>query len=401
MWGVNLVLSASLITQFLGLGPASPAAPAHPAAPTLYHQRVCAVPSATASAQCNINVRTDAKNTPQATTLPAGFGPTQLHAAYNLPATASGAQTIAVVAAYDDPQVASDLNTYDQTYGLPVFPACSSTVTTACFQKVDQQGGTNYPFANSGWALEMSLDTQTAHQTCQNCKLILVEASSNSYADLMTAVDTAVRMGANEVSNSWDSAEFRGETTYDSHFNHPGVAFTFSAGDGGYGTGYPASSPYVTAVGGTSLKLNSSGVWASETAWTGTGSGCSALESKPTWQKDTLCVRRTMNDIAADADPNTGAAVYDSVPYQRRAGWFVVGGTSLGAPLVAAVYALGGGIPASAVGASGLYAQKTTTNLHDITTGSDGFCRGSLLCTAGTGYDGPTGLGTPIGLTDF
>src|SRR5207244_3468710 len=140
-----------------------------------------------------------------------------------------------IVDAYDDPQAASDLATYSSTYGLP---QCG----TGCFRKVDQYGGTNYPRANQGWALEISLDVQVAHTICQNCKILLVEARSNSFANLMAAVDRAFAMGANVISNSYGGGEFSGETSYDYHFDHPGVAITVSSGDGGYGTEYPAAS---------------------------------------------------------------------------------------------------------------------------------------------------------------
>jgi len=207
-------------------------------------------------------------------------------------------------------------------------------------------------------------------------------------------------MHADVISNSYGSGEFSGETSYDSHFNHPGIAITFSSGDNGYGVEYPASSKYVTAVGGTTLNLNSNSTYNSETVWSGTGSGCSAFELKPTWQKDNLCSKRTVADVSADADPNTGAAVYDSVKFQGQSGWFKVGGTSLSSPLVAAVYALAG-VPSGSSANSLPYSSGNSTNLHDIVSGSNGSCRGTYLCTGVSGYDGPTGLGTPNGLAAF
>ena len=199
------------------------------------------------------------------------------------------------------------------------------------------------------------------------------------------------------VSNSWGSNEFMGETSFDQYFNHPGVVITVSAGDSGYGAEYPAASQYVTAVGGTTLSLGAGNTYGSESVWSGTGSGCSAYETKPSWQKDTGCSRRTVGDVAADADPNTGAAVYDSVPDQGQSGWFQVGGTSLSAPLVAAVYALTGTAASANYGAT---PYSASSGLHDVTSGSNGGC-GTYLCNAGAGYDGPTGLGTPNGLTAF
>jgi subtilase family serine protease len=205
------------------------------------------------------------------------------------------------------------------------------------------------------------------------------------------------------VSNSWGGGEFSGETTFDTHFSTANKPITFSSGDSGYGVEYPAASQYVTAVGGTTLRVNADNSYKSEAVWTGAGSGCSALEPKPTWQKDAGCIRRTVADISADADPNTGAAVYDSVPYQGASGWFQVGGTSLASPLIAAVYALAGN--AAGIGdAQYVYGHATygaSGTLHDVTSGSNGSCGGSYLCTGKTGYDGPTGRGTPRGTGGF
>jgi hypothetical protein len=182
------------------------------------------------------------------------------------------------------------------------------------------------------------------------------------------------------------------------HFNHIGVPITFSSGDGGYGVEYPAASQYVTAVGGTTLNLNSNNSYKSESVWSGAGSGCSAYEPKPSWQKDSGCIRRTVADVAADADPNTGAAVYDTVRDQGRSGWFQVGGTSLASPLAAAVYALAGNASSTS---DGSYPYAHTSALHDVTSGSNGSCGGSYLCTGVVGYDGPTGNGTPNGTAAF
>lgn len=362
---------------------------------------VCPGRASEGSARCHARVVTDSQGKPGTTLLPSGYGPTQFRTAYNLPGTVSTPTTIAIVDAYDHPNILSDLNTYSQTFGIPTLTSCavsSGTPSTPCFQKVNQNGGTFYPKANSGWALEIALDVEAAHAACQNCNILLVEANSSSYSDLMTAVDRARLMGATVISNSYGSNEFSGETSYDSHFNYPGHAFVFSAGDSGYGAEYPAASRYVTAVGGTTLNLTKNGSYLSETVWSGTGSGCSQFESKPAWQHDSGCANRTVADVSADADPNTGAAVYDSVRYSGVRGWFQVGGTSLSAPLIAATYAMGG-VPNSSLGSSSLYS-SLASNFHDITVGSNGSCA-TYLCTAMTGYDGPTGLGTPIGVTGF
>jgi subtilase family serine protease len=343
---------------------------------------------------------TTSRGTPRASTGPAGYGPTQFHTAYGLPTTSTATQTIAIVDAYDDPSIASDLNTYDTTYSLP-----SCTTSNGCFKKVNQTGGTSYPGSNSGWDLEIALDVETAHEICQNCKILLVEASSASLSDLNTAENTAARLGATEISNSWGGNEYSGETT-DSTFNHPNIAILVSSGDNGYGQfGYPAASPYVVAVGGTTLRLGANNTYGSESAWSGAGSGCSAYEGAQSWQlgvpnwTSTGCgSNRGVADVAADADPNTGAAVYDSVRYQGQKGWFQVGGTSLSSPLVAAVYALAGNAGSVSYAASLPYGH--TSSLHDVTSGSSGSC-GTIMCTATSGYDGPTGLGTPNGLGAF
>ena len=373
--------------------------------PTVPHeksQRVCSQGDAD-GAGCHARLITDDAGKPQANLAPAGYGPVEFHNAYSSATTSPGNKIIAIVDAYDHPYILSDLNTYSKTFGIPTLPACSGKIVSSsipCFQKLDQRGGTRYPKQNAGWALEIALDVEAAHAMCQNCRILLVEASSNAYSDLMAAVDTAVKSGASVVSNSYGSVEFSGQTAYDSHFNRPGVAFTFSSGDSGYGAQYPASSRYVTAVGGTTLLMNSDKTYNSETAWSGSGSGCSAYETKPVWQKDTGCSMRTMADVSADADPNTGAAVYDSVMYGGMRGWFMVGGTSLASPLIAGVYALAGGVPAGTYGNSLPYASNVSGSLTDVISGSNGLCD-NYLCQAGIGYDGPTGLGTPDGLGAF
>ncbi len=343
---------------------------------------------------CHAEVVTDKQGNPQASSTPAGYGPAQFQTAYGLSSAAAAPtnQTIAIVDAYDDPTAESDLATYSSTFGLP-----PCTTADGCFRKVNQTGGTNYPRADRGWALEISLDVQIAHALCPNCRILLVEAKTNSFSNLLAAEDYATGH-ANVVSNSWGGSEFSGETSYDSHFNRPGVPITVSSGDNGYGVEYPASSRYVTAVGGTTLRLNPDNTRASESAWSGAGSGCSAYETKPSWQTDTGCGRRTVADVSADADPNTGAAVYDSYGYQGSKGWFQVGGTSLAAPLIAATYALAGNGSSTTFGS---YPYSHTSSLYDVTTGNNGSCGGSYLCTARSGYDGPTGLGTPNGTGAF
>lgn len=364
------------------------------------HRPVCAAPQP-GTVSCFSRVVTNTRGTPLVTnTTPVGYGPAQFHGAYNVPATATVPITIGIVDAYDHPNIKSDLDIYNQNFGLPFFPSCSNSVTTACFKKVNQKGGTNnFPAVNNDWALEIALDVETAHQMCQNCTILLVEATTNAWSDLLIAEDKAVALGAKAISNSFGSVEFPSEVTFDTHFNHPGVAFAVSSGDSGFGTAYPASSPFVTAVGGTTLNLDSSNNWVSETAWSKGGSGCSIYEPKPAFQTDTGCANRTIADVSAAADPATGAAVYDSITFRNQTGWFQIGGTSLAAPLVSALYAFGG-VPAGVQENTLPYAAGASASLHDITTGSNGTC-GTYLCNAGVGYDGPTGLGSPFGAGAF
>jgi subtilase family serine protease len=359
------------------------------------HKPVCPGPAVYGAARCHSHVTTDRNGNPHATSGPSGYGPTQFQSAYSLPSSTAGSgQTIGIVDAYDDPNIESDLGVYSKTFNLP-----PCTTANGCFKKVNQTGGTSYPAKNSGWALEISLDVQVAHAICPNCKILLVEASSNSFANLLAAEDYA-KTHSDVVSNSWGGSEFSSEITsaYDGHFNAPGIPVTFSSGDSGYGVSYPAASQYVTAVGGTTLTLNANNSRNSEIVWSGAGSGCSAYEPKPTWQTDPGCIRRTVADVAADADPNTGAAIYDTVRYLGRSGWFKVGGTSLASPIIAGVYALAGNGTSTV---DGSYPYSHLLELFDVTSGSNGSCGGSYLCTAAQGYDGPTGNGTPNGTTAF
>lgn len=366
------------------------------------HAAVCARGNDSAIPQCNAHVIIDSSGSPKASLLPQGYGPRQFTGAYNVSGTTATNQIIAIVDAYDNPNALADLNYYSATFGIPGLSNCpvsSGTVSHPCFQKVNQNGGSSYPSVNAGWALESSLDVQAAHALCQNCNILLVEANSNSYANLMAAVDRARIMGAHIISNSYGSGEFSGQIAYDSHFNYPGIAFTFSSGDSGYGAQYPASSPYVTAVGGTTLNV-SANTYVSESAWSGSGSGCSAYEGKPAFQTDSGCLNRMVADVSADADPNTGAAVYDSTRYNGRRGWFKVGGTSLSAPLIAGIYALSGNYAGSANSLPYALANYTS-NMHDISTGSNGSCSVPYFCSGISGYDGPTGLGSPNGASAF
>jgi len=322
---------------------------------------------------------------------PSGYGPADLLSAYNLPINGGAGMTVAIIDAYDNPNAESDLAVYRAQYGLP---AC--TTANGCFKKVDEHGGTKYPRADRGWAGEIALDLDMVSAIAPNAKIILVEASRATMGDLGTAVNTAVSLGAKFVSNSYGGGESSSDLSFDeSYFNHPGVAITVSSGDSGYGAQYPAASRYVTAVGGTTLKKASTSRGWTETVWSGAGSGCSKYDTKPTWQKDAGCSNRTIADVSAVADPNTGVAVYQT--YGGN-GWVVYGGTSVSAPIIAAVYA-DAGTPGTSYPAADPYAH--TSALFDVTSGSNGSCTPTYLCTAGTGYDGPTGLGSPNGTAAF
>ncbi|MFD9287584.1 carboxypeptidase regulatory-like domain-containing protein [Streptomyces sp. NPDC060030] len=333
---------------------------------------------------------------------PEGFGPLALRGAYGLPADGGKGRTIAVVDAQDNPRAEADLAVYRAQYGLP-----PCTTANGCFTKVDQRGGTDYPEADPGWAAEISLDLDMVSAVAPEAKILLVEADSPTVGDLGAAVDQAVALGAKYVSNSYGTnyaffPEDPDESTADVHYNHPGVTIVASSGDWGHGVSYPAASPYVTAVGGTSLSRDTGTArgW-TESVWhhdgTGTGSGCSLYEPKPVFQKDSGCEGRTVADVSAVADPDTGVAVYDSFAAE---GWGVAGGTSASAPIIAAVYANAGEPVAGTYPNSYPYAADAGA-LHDVTTGSNGRCVPAYLCTAGKGFDGPTGLGTPDGLSAF
>ena len=337
-----------------------------------------------------------------ATTAPTGLSPAQTRHAYgfDLVANQGAGQIIGIVDAYDDPYIESDLGVFDTQFGLP---ACTSS--NGCFQKIYAFG--SKPKTNSGWSLEISLDVEWAHAIAPQAKIILVEAASNSTANLMAAIDVAVQHGASVVSNSWGGGESSTETGSDSHFSVNGVTFTASSGDSGNGVEYPAASPGVLAVGGTTLSIDSNGNYVSETAWSGSGGGQSAYEAEPLFQANYPIPndpngKRGVPDVAYDANPNSGFSVYDTVRYNGQSGWFQVGGTSAGAPQWAALIAIVNSMRVAA-GKATLNGTDTavysvakasySTNYHDITSGTNGTC--GTLCTATTGYDYVTGLGSP------
>lgn len=389
------------------------------------------------------------------------------------PASEPERQTIALVDAYNDPEAERDLRIYDEEFKLP---ECS--VANGCFEQVNEHGASapsSLPFPETepeleaaealckgkkaqqkalcktveeaqGWSLEIATDIEIAHGICQNCRIRLVEAGSPEYPELQTAENAAVALHATEISNSWGGPET--EATGED-FNHPGIVITAAAGDDGYlnweqyatrnesgspyfeGADYPASSPNVVAVGGTSLTLDSNGAWAGETVWNkegeAGGGGCSEQPAQP-WQREDSekagCAvgKRAVADVSADADPTTGAAIYDSVPYPHETeplDWVPVGGTSLASPIIASMFALAGGAHNVSYPAQTLYSHLGSPLLHDVTVGGNGACDqdysscsgslsspldcgpGTWICNATTGYDGPTGVGTPNGIGAF
>ncbi|HLX50922.1 MAG TPA: S53 family peptidase [Streptosporangiaceae bacterium] len=356
-------------------------------------------------ARCFALIRTAGDGRAAVTASPTqGYGPADLQAAYNLPATGGDGQVIAIVDAYDDPGAEADLATYRTSYGLP-----SCTTANGCFSKVNQDGVQgSYPPADEGWAVEISLDLDMVSAACPRCHILLVEANSAAVSDLAAAEDTAAGLGANVVSNSYGLPEFNGMQQFFADYAHTGQVIIASSGDYGFTTAqFPAVAPGVLAVGGTSLTRAAAARGWTETAWGngaksgvlgGSGSGCSAYVAKPAWQHDKYCHMRTIADVSADADPQTGVAVYDSTPNPfGPPGWLVAGGTSASAPFIAGVTGLAGNAATFTPG----YAYAHTSSLYDVTKGSNGYCSKSYLCTAKRGYDGPTGLGTPDGTGAF
>jgi len=338
---------------------------------------------------------------------PAPGTPAYLQQAYDLgglSATAGAGDTVAIVDAYDSETAEADLQTFRAAYGLP---AC--TTANGCFSKVNQDGHTTpLPENEREWAVEISLDLDAVSSLCPHCHILLVEANSASFADLVTAEHEAYTLGAKQISNSW-GGEGEGspseEGISDGQFSFAGVATLAASGDAGYGgpasNQYPASLPGVTSIGGTSLEEpSSSGVSSTrgvgESVWGnsiwGTGSGCNTQIPQPSWQTGIGCAGRAYNDIAADADPYTGLNIYDS----QEEGWEVVGGTSEATPLTAAYYALLGGVG----GGNASWDYSHASLLNDILSGSDNtylFSCDTFICNGAVGYDGPSGNGSISG----
>ena len=304
-----------------------------------------------------------------------GYTPSDLRSAYGLDGTSGRGRLVAIVDAFDDPNAETDLATYRAAFGLP---PCTSA--NGCFRKLDPHGANSYPRADAAWSREISLDLDMLSAACPSCHIVLVEADGAGIPALGVAVNTAASLpGVVAIGNSYGVAESAQETQWDGYYRHPGIALTAASGDGGYGTGYPAASPLVTAVGGTTLRRDGGPRGWSETPWSGASSGCSRYEPKPSWQHDAGCSRRTIADVSAVADPVSGVAMYDS--YQGT-GWVMAGGTSAATAFIAGVYALAG-------------------NTSSIVAASYPYAHSDQLNTVAGGYTPPAGLGTPAGTGAF
>jgi subtilase family serine protease len=370
-------------------------------------------------ASCHSTTVTDSAGNPMGLNAPTSgyLTPSQLRAAYGVTAIGSPSTTIGIVDAYGYNNAEADMNAYRAYYGLP-----PCTTANGCFKKVNQsgqQGG--YPAQDLGWASETALDLDMVSAMCPNCHIILVEASTPADFNLSASVNTAVRLGANVVSNSYGGQETNSQP-FEANYNHPGVPITASTGDNGFGVQFPASSPHVIAVGGTKLvKAPGTARGWTETAWGGSGTsggagaGCSTVYAKPVWQTDPLCTMRMVADVSAVADPFSSVSIYITT-WSNNKGvyggfWAGSGGTSVAAPLVAGIIGAQGNPRGLGAGASSIYAAWTANNaiLNDVISGNDVIppatpttaCGGTYFCVAGPGYDGPTGLGTPTGVTPF
>ena len=336
---------------------------------------------------------------------PQGLSPQDIDQAYRLPVARGRGSTVAVVEAYNTAHLARWLSIYRRQYHLP---AC--TQASGCLRIVNQQGQRS-PLPNSGlavtygWDAEASLDVSMVSAACPRCHILVVEARTQDFSDLATAEDTAARLGAVAISNSYGGREDGALQAYARHYQHPGHVIVVSAGDSGFtAASFPANLSTVTAVGGTVLtRAHNARGWA-ERVWNNQagagGSGCSAYVAKPAWQHDPHCPGRTVADVAAVA---WNIPIYDT----NYGGWLSVGGTSAGSPLIAGLYALAGHTATFKPGQE----YRHPHAFFDITRGNNAWvydgippgllCGGDYLCTARAGYDAPTGLGTPDGTSGF
>ncbi|MDE9364848.1 hypothetical protein PZ938_04460 [Luteipulveratus sp. YIM 133132] len=398
----KLSLVPGLVVAATGvLGLVSPAATA--ATPAVgsgaQHHRVCSTPAAGQASCFAIRVQNSAGHAvapngkPVTPSAISGKTPADIQSAYKLTGLKSGGRTVAIVDAYGYPNAERDLGVYRSQFGLS-----SCTKANGCLTVMSQTGSTtSLPRTDVGWSQEQALDLDAVSAACPDCKILLVQAKSASFSDLGAAVNQAAKVaGVVAISNSYGGGDVS-DSSYGAPYNHSGIAVTASTGDNGYqGGSFPASSHYVTAVGGTSLtKASNTRGW-SESAWSGAGSGCTTLNVKPTGQNSSVtgCSGRAIADVSAVADPNTGLAVYAPTS-STSSSWAQYGGTSLSSPLVASVYALSG----NTAGYANTIPYAHASGLFDVTSGSNGSC--ASWCTAKTGWDGPTGLGTPNGTSAF
>jgi hypothetical protein len=343
--------------------------------------------------RCLAHIQATASGFARPFATPAGFGAADLQAAYKVPSNLGVAPTIAIVVAYGYPELEADLAVYRTQYGLP---AC--TTANSCLKIVNQTGATAPlpapPPPTDDWTLETALDIDMASAACPKCKLLVVQVNDNLGNGLFIGQGAAANLGANVISNSWGGPEQPGQSlaAFEAALSNSGITTFAAAGDNGYndagrGPDYPATSAKVIAVGGTTLVKDQSARGYSETAWANGGSACSLSIPKPTYQTNTGCNFKATVDVAAVGNPQTGVAVYNS----RNGGWQILGGTSAASPFVAGLFAATG----NASKVSGEFLKANAGRFFDVTSGSNGTCSSPILCTAGVGWDGPTGYGTP------
>lgn len=320
-----------------------------------------------------------------------GMSPSIIKGVYNLPAGSVGSGTIAIVDAYDNPNAESDLAVFDKQFNLPT---CTSA--NGCFSKAKLKSKIS---ANTGWGLEENLDIQWAHAIAPGAKILLVEASGDSGPDLVAAIAYAEKQsGVVAVSMSWGGTEFAGETQYENYFTaNSKIQFFAASGDNGHASSWPAASPNVVAVGGSSIALDGSGHLISETAWSGSGGGVSKYFSEPSWQQsigvNNSSGKRAIPDVSYNSDPDSGYAVYDSYGHSKNDSWLVVGGTSAATPQWAAIQSISKSTDPTKL-YSDAKSKNSTKYFRDITSGSNGSCK--TYCSAASGYDFITGLGSPL-----
>jgi hypothetical protein len=386
---VSLALGSSgLLLGATTAGAATHAGSAAPSAhPTPTYRAVC--PPKAGTFTCRALVRTNVHG-PRPDGLPQGFGPQDLESAYQLPVAKGAGMTVAITGQGGYSKAESDLATYRSTYGLP---AC--TIASGCLTLVNEEGKTSpLPPDNQNWWGESGLDMDMVSAACPQCKILYVESNtSEGNTGLLKSINTAVSLGATIVTNSWGDYSSTPwlDKDYKQYFDHKGVVILFASGDIGYGAAEP-DSKLLVMVGSTSLRASKNARGWSESVWDGSTSWCSTANKTASWMPKVGCKGRLMVDLATDGDPNTGPAVY------INGRWGVEGGTSASSPFVAGIYGLGAH-SAKITASKSLYAHPKA--FYDVTSGSDGSCSPAIFCTAGPGFDGASGLGTPDGIAAF